>query len=329
MERAVAIAPDASDQDDAVKLIVHLWSRCKGEAREQAANFLIDQYADVPVLIAWVERIEKSSTPAMDREAALRRLMSESLVADVQGRAAWALIRYLERLRQTHQLKEKEALSSLGPEGEECLQQWPVDRINEEIESLLVRCKNEWPDVPIMATDSGNPNHTMLPGFESTLRVEAPARLAALNLRDGLPAPEIDGVDVHGQPLKLGDYRGKAVLLIFWSRWGPREELLLQHRQLADALRDKPFAVVGVFVGDDPEDAAELGWAFNSFHDHDKQIRRAWNARWMNTSYLLDSEGKIFRDVTSGGLEVDRAVEELMNDMGHEVELVRRYRKDR
>ncbi|MGI9516547.1 MAG: peroxiredoxin family protein [Pirellulaceae bacterium] len=329
VEGAVAVAPDANDEDNAIKLMVHLWIRSKGDAREQAANFLMEQYADVPALIAWVERIEKSTTPTMDQETALRRLMSESSVDEVQGRAAWTLVRYLEKLRQTHQLKEKEALSSLGPEGEECLQQWPVDKINPEIEQLLEQCIDRWSDVEIFATDAGNPDESIMPGFESTLAREATARLASLQLRKGLPAPEIDGIDVRGQPLKLSDYRGKAVVLIFWSRWGPLEELLLQQRLLADELRDKPFAIVGVFVGDDAEEAAELDWSFNSFHDHDKQIRRAWNARWMNTSYLLDSEGKIFCNVTAGGLMLDRAVEELMNDMGHEVELVRRYRRDR
>ena len=43
-----------------------------------------------------------------------------------------------------------------------------------------------------------------------------------LNLAVGKPAPEIEGVDVDGKPLKLSDYKGKVVVLVFWGSWcGP------------------------------------------------------------------------------------------------------------
>ena len=38
----------------------------------------------------------------------------------------------------------------------------------------------------------------------------------------GKVAPEIEGVDVDGQKLKLSDSRGKVVVLVFWGSWcGP------------------------------------------------------------------------------------------------------------
>lgn len=37
------------------------------------------------------------------------------------------------------------------------------------------------------------------------------------HLRAGAPAPEIEGIDQHGTAFKLSDYRGKVVLLDFWS----------------------------------------------------------------------------------------------------------------
>ncbi len=39
------------------------------------------------------------------------------------------------------------------------------------------------------------------------------------HLQVGCAAPEIAGVDVEGVPFKLGDYRGKVVLLDFWGFW--------------------------------------------------------------------------------------------------------------
>lgn len=35
----------------------------------------------------------------------------------------------------------------------------------------------------------------------------------------GEPAPEIEGEDVDGQPMKLSDHRGKVVMLDFWGDW--------------------------------------------------------------------------------------------------------------
>jgi hypothetical protein len=37
------------------------------------------------------------------------------------------------------------------------------------------------------------------------------------HLAIGKLAPDIEGVDQDGRPLKLGDYRGRVVLLDFWS----------------------------------------------------------------------------------------------------------------
>lgn len=35
----------------------------------------------------------------------------------------------------------------------------------------------------------------------------------------GHKAPEIAGEDVNGAAFKLGDYRGKVVMLDFWGNW--------------------------------------------------------------------------------------------------------------
>lgn len=39
------------------------------------------------------------------------------------------------------------------------------------------------------------------------------------NLIVGNSAPEIEGVDLHGEKMRLSDYRGKVVLLDFWGHW--------------------------------------------------------------------------------------------------------------
>ena len=39
------------------------------------------------------------------------------------------------------------------------------------------------------------------------------------NLSVGKPAPEFEGTDQEGQPLRLSDFRDKVVLLYFWSEY--------------------------------------------------------------------------------------------------------------
>lgn len=43
--------------------------------------------------------------------------------------------------------------------------------------------------------------------------------LSPADLAPGKPAPEIEGIDHNGKPMKLSDYRGKVVLLDFWGDW--------------------------------------------------------------------------------------------------------------
>jgi hypothetical protein len=42
---------------------------------------------------------------------------------------------------------------------------------------------------------------------------------ASEGLAVGQLAPEIAGVDAHGNPLRLSDYRGRVVVLDFWGNW--------------------------------------------------------------------------------------------------------------
>lgn len=39
------------------------------------------------------------------------------------------------------------------------------------------------------------------------------------SLQIGKPAPEITGVDLDGNPMKVSDFRGKVVVLDFWGDW--------------------------------------------------------------------------------------------------------------
>jgi hypothetical protein len=56
-----------------------------------------------------------------------------------------------------------------------------------------------------------------LPGGETVAERTTIALFEIRNLIVGRKAPDIQGEDQHGNRFKLSDYRGKVVLLDFWS----------------------------------------------------------------------------------------------------------------
>ena len=143
------------------------------------------------------------------------------------------------------------------------------------------------------------------------------AELAQPELRDlrqlsiGNHGPETAGEDLDDQPLKLGDYRGKIVALVVWGHCGgcrPNMRALHDAEQL---LAGQPFAIVGVYTDQHPEDARGLaeqhGFTWPSFkEDRNGPIAKAWHLeRWPNI-WLLDQNGVIRqRDVRDDSLAHD------------------------
>ncbi len=67
----------------------------------------------------------------------------------------------------------------------------------------------------------------------------------------GKPAPEIEGKDVDGKPVRLADLKGKVVLVDFWATWCPPcVASFATLRQLAHEYKDRGFAILGVNLDD-------------------------------------------------------------------------------
>jgi uncharacterized protein (TIGR03067 family) len=143
---------------------------------------------------------------------------------------------------------------------------------------------------------------TILKDFDSsqeeTIRTMAQFRLDQMRLRGvGMTAPELRGHDLDGKPLKLSDYRGKVVLLSFWSTGCiPCLKFVPVESALAGRLRDKPFALLGVTF--DPDDAPVKEVATK--HQMTWRVLRPgagehWSLEGVPTFYLIDEAGIIHR----------------------------------
>jgi peroxiredoxin len=136
----------------------------------------------------------------------------------------------------------------------------------------------------------------------------------------GKVAPEIDGDDVEGKGFKLGDYRGKVVVLTFSGNWsGPCRERYPEWRDLAARLKGAPFALLSVDT--DPERGnltalikdGTITWRC-WWDGPNRPICEAWGVARFPTVYVLDARGTI-RHIDPRGKGLDRAVDALLKEI--------------
>lgn len=117
------------------------------------------------------------------------------------------------------------------------------------------------------------------------------------NLTKGREAPDLTGMDSGGKSLRLSDFRGKVVYLLFWSSTMPERDRVL--RMVADAKRryvGKPVEVVGVNL--DPiatlramEADGSVPW--RSFSDATGALAGQYRVASLPQVFLLDGERKV------------------------------------
>lgn len=143
-------------------------------------------------------------------EPFLRAVLAKNPHESVQATAALALGQHLNnRLMridlcrvQPDQLKEFAGLH--GQDYLANLLRQPRDKAEKEIEEVFERAGEKFGAVK-------------LPGGDSVAERAKAELFGIRNLSVGKMAPDIDGEDQDGKRFKLSDYRGKVVLLDFWS----------------------------------------------------------------------------------------------------------------
>jgi peroxiredoxin len=99
-----------------------------------------------------------------------------------------------------------------------------------------------------------------------------------------------------GASVKLGDQRGKIVLLNFWATWCPpcRAEMP-SIEKLWKKTEDKAFTVMAVSIGERPltvKDFVERQkYSYPVFVDPSGELGNAFGVRSIPTTYILDKSG--------------------------------------
>ncbi len=165
--------------------------------------------------------------------------------------------------------------------------------------------------------------------------------------RLGQPAPELQAIDLDGRPIRLADYRGRVVVLDFWSYWcevcihdlktslipfakeyaGQPVIVLALHdasvrsraeydsvfRRLKGAVfdgRDLPFPVLL-----DRPTAGQRALAFGDRQEGDGETTAAYSVSAYPTTILIDTHGTLANQVDAGDpAQLRRAVEPLLKE---------------
>jgi len=118
-------------------------------------------------------------------------------------------------------------------------------------------------------------------------------------LTKGRVAPELEGVDSGNRPMKLSDFKGKVVVLLFWGSNMPEAERTLEFcASLEQKFAGKPFALVG--VNNDPvatlrnmqvRETGRITWP--NFSDPGGQVAKQFRVGARPVMYVLDGDRTI------------------------------------
>ena len=125
----------------------------------------------------------------------------------------------------------------------------------------------------------------------------------------GQPAPAFRLGTADGSQLGLADRRGKVVLINFWATWCvPCRTEMPEIEQAYRTYASRGFAVLAVDVQETADQVrpfmAELNLSFPALLDLDGAVSRAYFARALPSSFVVDRQG-IVRYVKVGPLTTD------------------------
>lgn len=118
-------------------------------------------------------------------------------------------------------------------------------------------------------------------------------------LSKGQIAPDLVGIDSGGRPMKLSDYEGKVVMLVFWSSGNDEAEGLIQLMKATRAdprFEGKSFEIVG--VSNDPTNKlrdmqreGEVDWP--NFSDPEGELAREYRVRVRPLAMILGPDREL------------------------------------
>ncbi|MBQ9311382.1 MAG: redoxin domain-containing protein [Bacteroidales bacterium] len=133
-------------------------------------------------------------------------------------------------------------------------------------------------------------------------RIDQDAKYAASLIPAGESVPDFELNDIDGKAVKLSDFRGKSVVLVFWASWCPdcRAEIPELKAMYADAdpakvefvsvSFDREFEALRSFVAENELPGVQL---FDPAGKKESKVGADFGVKWIPSLYLIDAEGKV------------------------------------
>jgi peroxiredoxin len=143
--------------------------------------------------------------------------------------------------------------------------------------------------------------------YLSADRSDASSTERAAAPQAGFPAPDFELTDTSGQPIRLSDLRGQAVLVNLWATWCPpcREEMP-SIEKVYNEYKDQGFVVLAVNMTyqDDARKIIpfldERGLTFPVLLDETGNMANEYQLRSLPSSFFIGRDGAI-NEVVIGG----------------------------
>ena len=158
---------------------------------------------------------------------------------------------------------------------------------NTEQENYFIR--SVFREIAMIHEEQGNAK------LAKTYFLKADSRLEMI----GKAAPNFSATAIDGNPISLNDYRGKVVLLDFWTTTcGPCIGEMPNVKKVYDAYKDMGFDVIGVNLDADKADlheflkACDLPWR-QVFGGQESPLKKMYRVRGIPSPWLMDKAGKV------------------------------------
>jgi peroxiredoxin len=310
--RFLDLAESAPDDPASADALVWIIQRgFAGPDLDRAIDLLAEHHAASTMVGHASMTLSHSISP--EAEPLFRAIMEHNDSRNIKGLACLSLGRYLKNLSETvRSLREdpveanewKMMMIESGAEEKafESLAAREPDALLKQAEETLEQAVRDYGDTS---------------GQSGRLADDAQKDLHEIrNLALGKPTPEIKGQDLEGRDLKLGDFRGKVVCLLFWTKTCTTcQDVVAYEHSLTNSLRNEPFALVGVNFGDDRgllrKEVNDAGITFRSFWDSGGSlnapgpIASQFNVHGCPSFYIFDHRG-IIRHKFLGSVSKER-----------------------
>lgn len=117
--------------------------------------------------------------------------------------------------------------------------------------------------------------------------------------------PDFTALTLSGAPARLGDTKGKIVILNFWATWCPpcRAEMP-SLESLWKGMKDRDFTIMGVSGGEPLETVKSFveagGYTYPLFADPSNGIAAKYGVRAIPTTLILNKEGGVIASKVGG-----------------------------